>query len=115
MNLGDNVEVGGFVVSRVYMKKHKTRAAFNVHVRWKKEGEKEKFVLVGYLTADKKADLAAVRALCWRLQPTRRTTRGKGNSNSKRKRRTTTAALSSATQARKRRAEGACVVLFLYY
>ena len=57
------MEVGGFVVSRVYMKKHKTRAAFNVHVRWKKEGEKEKFVLVGYLTADKKADLAAVRAL----------------------------------------------------
>ena len=63
MNLGDNVEVGGFVVSRVWMQRHKRRAAFNVHARWKGEGEEEKIVRVGYLTADKKDDHAAVRAM----------------------------------------------------
>ena len=63
MDLGDNVEVEGFVVSRVWMMKHKNRAAFNVHVRWKKEGEKEKTALLGSLTDKNKGDLAAVRAL----------------------------------------------------
>ena len=63
MELGADVEYGGFVVSRVWMIPIKSRRSFNVHARWKKEGEEERTVLLGCLHDSKKHDEAAIRAM----------------------------------------------------
>ena len=63
MELGADVEYGGFVVSRVWMLQIKSRRSFNVHARWKKEGEEERTVLLGCLHDSKKDDEAAIRAM----------------------------------------------------
>ena len=61
------MEIGGFAVLRVWMKKKKGNKnkppAFNLHVRWQEGGEEATTVVVGSLTDKNKADLAAVRAL----------------------------------------------------
>ena len=63
MELGDNVEFGGFVVSRVWLVQKKGGANFNAHAKWAKEGEGERTVLLGNLSKDKKHDEAAIRAM----------------------------------------------------
>ena len=63
MEIGDNVEFGGFVVSRVWLIPKKGSAHFNAHAKWAKEGEGESTVLLGHLNKDKKHDEAAIRAM----------------------------------------------------
>ena len=63
MELGDNVEFGGFVVSRVWLVQKKGAGNFNAHAKWAKEGEGESTVLLGNLSKDKKHDEAAIRAM----------------------------------------------------
>ena len=59
MEIGDNVEFGGFVVSRVWLTQKKGGANFNAHEKWAKVGEGERAVLLGNLNKDKKHDEAA--------------------------------------------------------
>ena len=63
MEIGDNVEFGGFVVSRVWLLKKKGTGHFNAHAKWAKKGEGETAVLLGHLNKDKKHDEAAIRAM----------------------------------------------------